>query len=423
MTLEAGGPKTTKKLLADVTAIGIRRSAMFETVEPAPPDPILGITDAFKKDERADKINLSVGVYKDANGETPVLDSVKEAERRILAGEKTKSYKPINGDPAYGEGVREMLFGKGSALVDSGTTATCHTPGGTGALRLAADFLKQKAGVDKIWMSDPTWANHPAIFSAAGLEVGKYAYFEKSVNGLDFAAMKQSLQAVGKGEAVLLHACCHNPSGADPTLDQWKEIADVVKSRGALPVIDFAYQGFGTGLEEDAAGVRALSEVFDEMLICSSFSKNFGLYNERTGALTAKAATREAMDAVLSQLKICARTNFSNPPAHGGAIVTTILGDYGLRAQWEAELKDMRDRILGMRTAFVQGLKKAGAKQDFSFIEKQNGMFSFSGLNKDQVEALKRDHAIYIVGSGRINVAGMTQSNMDKLCKAIVSVL
>jgi aspartate/tyrosine/aromatic aminotransferase len=324
---------------------------MFESIQAAPPDPILGITEAFKKDARTDKINLSVGVYKDANGETPVLLSVKEAETRLVSDEKTKSYKPIHGDPTYGVGVREMLFGKGSPLVDNGTTATCHTPGGTGALRLAGDFLKQKAGASKVWMSDPTWANHPAIFGAAGLQVAKYAYFDASANGLDFGAMKQSLQGVGPGEAVLLHACCHNPSGVDPTLEQWKEIAEILRGRGALPVVDFAYQGFGTGLEEDASGVRALCEVFDEMLICSSFSKNFGLYNERTGALTAKASTAQAMDAVLSQLKICVRTNFSNPPAHGGAIVSSILGDYGLRAQWEAELKEMRERILEMRTA------------------------------------------------------------------------
>ncbi len=396
---------------------------MFEKVEAAPPDPILGITEAFSKDERADKINLSVGVYKDASGQTPVLGSVKEAERRLLAEAKTKSYKPINGDPAYGVGVRTMLFGAGSPLIEGGLATTCHTPGGTGALRLAADFLKSKAGVSKIWMSNPTWANHPAIFGAAGLEVASYDYFDAKTSSLDFAGLKKSLAGVSAGEAVLLHACCHNPSGVDPTVEQWKEIADILKAKGALPVVDFAYQGFGTGLEEDAAGLRALVEQLDEMLICSSYSKNFGLYNERTGALTATAATKDASAAVLSQLKICARTNYSNPPAHGGAIVTTILNDAGLRKQWETELTEMRDRIRQMRSALVKGLKDAGANRDFSFIEKQNGMFSFSGLTKDQVEQLKKEHAIYIVGSGRINVAGMTPDNADKLCRAIVSVL
>lgn len=396
---------------------------MFQNVAAAPPDPILGITDAFKKDDRKDKINLSVGVYKDAAGDTPVLASVTEAEKLLLDRATSKSYKPINGDAAYGSAVRTMLFGKGSPLVDGGTTETCHTPGGTGALRLAADFLKDKAGVNKIWMSDPTWANHPAIFAAAGMQVGKYAYFDPKTNALDFAGLKKDLEGVGQGDAVLLHACCHNPSGVDPTKDEWKEIASILKSRGAVPVIDFAYQGFGTGLEEDADGVRVCAEVFDEMLVCSSFSKNFGLYNERTGALSVKAGSKDALQNVLSQLKVCARVNYSNPPAHGGDIVTTILGDAKLNAKWEAELDEMRARIQSMRTAFVQGLSKAGAKQDFSFIEGQKGMFSFSGLTKDQVETLKRDHAIYIVGSGRINVAGMTASNLDKLCKAIVSVL
>jgi len=272
-------------------------------------------------------------------------------------------------------------------------------------------------------MSNPTWANHPAIFGQAGLEVAKYDYFDAATSSLDFAGMKASLEKVAAGDVVLLHACCHNPSGVDPSVDQWREIADLLKSRGALPVVDFAYQGFGTGIEEDAAGVRFLSDAFDEMLICSSFSKNFGLYNERTGSVTVKAGNKDALAAVLSQLKICARTNYSNPPAHGGGIVTTILGDDALRQQWEGELTEMRNRIKTMRTAFVKGLADAGAKGDFSFIEKQNGMFSFSGLSKDQVARLKDEHAIYIVGSGRINVAGMTEANIGKLCKAIVDVL
>lgn len=396
---------------------------MFENVKAAPPDPILGITDAFKKDDRKEKINLSVGVYQDDSGKTPILPSVKEAEGRLLEKEGTKSYKPINGDPVYGTAVRTMLYGAGSELIDSGRAVTCHTPGGTGALRLAADFLATKAGAKKIWMSDPTWANHPAIFEAAGFEVAKYAYFDAASSSLDFASMTRALSTVGAGDVVLLHACCHNPSGVDPTPTQWKEIAAVLKDRGALPLLDFAYQGFGVGLEEDAAGTRALAEIFDELLVCSSFSKNFGLYNERTGALTVQAASAGAASDVLSQLKVCARTNYSNPPAHGGSIISTILTDPALRAQWESELSEMRGRIKEMRDALVDGLKKAGASADFSFIKDQKGMFSFSGLSKDQVEALKRDHAIYIVGSGRINVAGITSSNVTPLCNAIVSVL
>ncbi|MCH2107785.1 MAG: aspartate/tyrosine/aromatic aminotransferase [Polyangiaceae bacterium] len=396
---------------------------MFENVQAAPPDPILGITEAFKKDSRAEKINLSVGVYKDENGETPVLESVQAAEERVVAEQKTKAYKPINGDPTYGKNVRELLFGEGASLIDNGEAVTCHTPGGTGALRLAGDFLQSKAGIRRIWTSDPTWANHPAIFKAAGLEVAKYRYFDPANNGLDFAGMKAALEEVQEGDAVLLHACCHNPSGVDPNLEQWKEIADILNEKKALPVIDFAYQGFGKGVQEDAAGLRRVAETCDEFLVCSSFSKNFGLYNERTGALTAKSSTRDIASAVMSQLKLTARTNYSNPPAHGGEIVNKILGDQELKNQWISELDAMRERILEMRTLFVESLQKSGASRDFSFITRQNGMFSFSGLSKEQVERLKLDYGIYIVGSGRINVAGMTPSNLQQLSNAIVAVL
>lgn len=397
---------------------------MFENVALAPPDPILGITEAFNRDERTTKINLSVGVFKDASGQTPVLPSVKEAEKRLLAAEKTKGYKPIDGDPVYGRAVRELLFGKDSPLVAAGgRTATCHTPGGTGGLRLAADFLATKAGARRIWMSDPTWENHHAIFRAAGFEVEKYGYYSAATHGLDFVGLKQSLDQVKPGDVVLLHACCHNPTGVDPTSAQWREIADLLSTKGALPLVDFAYQGFGIGLEEDAESVRILEQRFDELLVCSSFSKNFGLYNERTGALTLKATTSEACAASLSQLKICARVNYSNPPAHGGAIVAAILTDADLRKQWENEVNDMRARIQSMRDAFVSGLAQAGTEQDFSFISWQKGMFSFSGLSKEQVERLKTEFGVYIVGSGRLNVAGMTESNMAALCKAVASVL
>ena len=396
---------------------------MFESVELAAPDPILGITEAFKADERADKINLSVGVYKNDAGGTPVLACVKTAEERLLASEKTKAYKPINGDPTYGKNVRELLFGAGHPFIEDGTAVTCHTPGGTGALRLAGDFLARHTKTTKIWASDPTWANHHAIFQAAGLEVGKYRYFDPATNGLDFDGMRTALEQVGENDAVLLHACCHNPSGVDPSLEQWQEIAAILKARGALPVLDFAYQGFGIGVDEDSAGLRAMAAASAEFLVCSSFSKNFGLYNERTGALTLRSSSAAATAASLSQLKVCARTNYSNPPAHGGEIVNTILGNSELRANWEAELGQMRDRIAEMRKALVDGLVKAGAAKDFSFIKTQKGMFSFSGLNKEQVEQLRRDYSIYIVGSGRINVAGVMPSNIDALCKALVAVL
>lgn len=395
---------------------------MFENVALAPPDPILGITEAFKKDTREGKINLSVGVYEDEAGKTPVLASVKAAEKRLLETEATKGYKPIDGDPTYGRLVRETLFGAGHEYVSGERAATLHTPGGTGALRLSADFLSQKLGVKKIWVSNPTWANHQSIFGAAGISSADYAYYDPETKGLAFSKLLADLNQVGAGEAVLLHACCHNPSGADPTAEQWKEISALLKAKGALPVLDFAYQGFGDGLVEDAVGLRALSADFEELLVCSSYSKNFGLYNERVGALTVTAKSKEQRDSVLSQLKICVRTNFSNPPAHGGAIVSTILGDEALRAQWEKELAEMRSRIARMRVGFVEGLRAAGVPGDFSFITRQKGMFSFSGLTKAQVDRLKDEHAIYVVGSGRINVAGMTPKNLPILCQAIASV-
>lgn len=396
---------------------------MFESVPTAPPDTILGLTEAFLRDERPHKINLSVGVYKDASGATPILDVVKEAERRLLAAEKSKGYKPISGDPAYGRCVRELLFGSSSELVSNGLAATCHTPGGTGALRLAADYLRQQHPSAKIWLSDPTWDNHGKVFRTAGLECGTYPYFDAAQNGLAFDAMVEGLSAVRAGDTVLLHACCHNPTGVDPSPEQWQRLGALLRERGALPLVDFAYQGFGRGVEDDAVGVRALLEAVDELLICSSFSKNFGLYNERTGALTVKGQRAEEVAAVFSQLKACARTNYSNPPAHGGAIVTAILTDAELRQRWVDEVAGMRDRINGMRQLFVKSLATRGATRDFSFIVDQKGMFSFSGLTKAQVERLRDEHAIYIVGSGRINVAGMTETNMGPLCDAIVQVM
>lgn len=396
---------------------------MFATIQKAPPDPILGITEAFQKDPRTTKVNLSVGVFKDESGQTPVLECVKQAEKLLLETEKNKLYRPIEGDPIYDRGVRELLFGRDAARTTDGTAVTCHTPGGTGALRLAADFLSQKAGAKRIWMSDPTWENHKQIFAAVGMEVLTYRYFDAATSSLDLAGLKETLSAAQSGDVVLLHACCHNPSGVDPNADEWAQIADLVKARGALPLVDFAYQGFGDGLEEDTVGLRALLSRLDEMLICSSFSKNFSLYNERVGALTAVTRSADEGAAVLSQLKTCARVNYSNPPAHGGSIIAAILTNPELTQLWERELTTMRVRIAEMRQAFVLGLKNAGATRDYSFITRQKGMFSFSGLNKDQVERLKAEHGIYIVGSGRINVAGMTTSSMPALCKAIVSVL
>jgi aspartate/tyrosine/aromatic aminotransferase len=395
---------------------------MFETIIPASPDPILGLSEAFQRDSTPGKINLSIGVYKDAAGKTPVLASVKAAEERLLKGETSKSYLSIEGTAEYAARVQELLFGPGHEAVASKRSVTAHTPGGTGGLRVAADFLKKVSPGATVWMSDPTWPNHPSIFQAAGLGVKTYPYFDAATNSLAFEKMLAALETIPAGDVLLLHGCCHNPTGVDPTPEQWKKIAEVVARRGLLPLLDFAYQGFAEGIREDAAGLMALCQPGRELLIASSFSKNFGLYNERVGALTIVASTPEAAAAALSQLKVCVRVNYSNPPAHGAAIVSTILGDAALRAQWEAEVAAMRDRIHGMRKAFTEKLRARGYDRDLNFIIEQRGMFSFSGLTPPQVEALKKEHAIYIVGSGRINVAGMTEDNIDRLCDAIVAV-
>ncbi|MCC9606019.1 aspartate/tyrosine/aromatic aminotransferase [Blastopirellula sp. JC732] len=396
---------------------------MFQNVQTAPPDSILGLNEAFRNDPNPEKINLSVGVFKDANGVTPVLDCVKEAERRLVSDEKTKSYLPIDGRPEYCRLVRELMLGADHEINAASRGVTVQTPGGTGALRVAADFLAKNLPGRRVWISQPTWPNHPSIFAAAGIETVGYPYFDKASNGLAFGEMMEALEKVPSGDVVLLHGCCHNPSGIDPTPEQWKEIAELIHRRDLLPLVDFAYQGFGDGLCEDAAGLAALAQPGQELLVCSSFSKNFGLYNERVGALTAVAGDSAAATAVLSQLKNAIRANYSNPPTHGGAVVETILSDATLKSQWEGELTAMRDRINGMRTLLVETMKKVGVDRDFSFIANQKGMFSFSGLNPVQVDELRSKFAIYIVGSGRINVAGISETNVEKLCNAIKAVL
>jgi aspartate/tyrosine/aromatic aminotransferase len=396
---------------------------MFETIQTAPVDPILGLSELFKKDSNPQKINLSIGVYQNSDGQTPVMDSVKEAEKRLLAGEKTKSYLPMTGDPIYGLLVQKMVFGENHPIIAEGRAATAHTPGGTGALRVTADYLHTLHPTTSIWLSDPTWENHRGVFGSAGVTVKTYAYRDPATNGLDFDAMVASLKGVPAGDAVLLHACCHNPTGIDPTLEQWKVLGALLRQRGIIPVVDFAYQGLGDGIEQDAAGLRALCELVPEFFVCSSFSKNFGLYRERVGAFTVVTAKREYTEKVFSQVKLVIRTNYSNPPSHGGAIVTTILQDPELRARWQAEVTAIRDRINGMRHLFVKTLKDKGIDRDYSAIIRQRGMFSFSGLSKEQVEALRQKHAIYTVGSGRINMAGINESNVGRLCEAIKSVL
>lgn len=396
---------------------------MFETVNAAPADPILGLTEEFKKDARAEKINLGVGIYKNEEGQTPVLATVKKAEAALLESEKTKSYLTIEGTAEYGLAVQKLLFGADSNIVNNKLAKTAQAPGGTGALRVAGEFIKRQLSSSKIWISNPTWANHNGVFSAAGLETAQYGYYNAESKDKDFNAMVDSLNQAAAGDIVLLHGCCHNPTGIDPTEDEWEVLAKLCADKGLIPLFDFAYQGFAKGVEEDATGLRIFAQYNEEILVASSFSKNFGLYNERVGAFTLVAKNEQVATTAFSQVKSIIRSIYSNPPAHGSAVVTYILNDAALRAEWEAEVAEMRDRIQEMRVLFVETLKSEGVSSDFSFIERQNGMFSFSGLSKEQVNRLKEEFAIYIVGSGRISVAGMTKSNMGPLCKGIAAVL
>jgi aspartate/tyrosine/aromatic aminotransferase len=396
---------------------------MFEAIQPAPRDPILGLTESYREDANPKKINLSVGVYQDDSGKTPILESVRKAGKLVLERQKSMSYLPIPGSPAYASAVQKLMFGDAHEAVTSGRCATSHTPGGTGALRVAADLIHQQLPKATVWMTQPTWPNHPQIFAAAGVPTKSFPYFDAKTNSLSFDEAIAAIEKIPAGDVILLHGCCHNPTGIDPTPEQWKKLAEAVYGRGLLPLLDFAYQGFADGIREDAAGLLAFARPGAELIVCSSFSKNFGLYCERVGALTVVAKDAKSADTVQSQVKAVIRANYSNPPAHGAELVTTVLGDAELRSEWEKEVAQMRDRINGMRELLVKTLKAKGVRGDYSFITRQRGMFSFSGLTPPQVEALKQKYAIYIVGSGRINVAGITKDNVGPLCEAIAEVV
>ena len=396
---------------------------MLERVEAAPKDAILGLTEAFKADGRPEKINLSVGVYQDENGKTPLLECVKEAERRLAAAPTTKSYLPISGLQEYCAATAALAFGDDAVPQSRKRLAWAQTPGGTGALRVAADFIHANLPQASVWMSEPTWPNHPQIFQAAGVATKTYPYFDAKANGLAFDAMLSSVAKMQAGDVILLHGCCHNPTGIDPTPQQWNEIADAVYQRGLLPLLDFAYQGFADGIEEDAVGLKAFVRPGAELMACSSFSKNFSLYRERVGVLFVVAPSAEAAASVQSQIDKVIRSNYSNPPGHGAEVVNTILRDAGLRKQWEGEVATMRNRINAMRTELVRALKDHNVPGDYSFIQRQRGMFSFSGLTKPQVERLRDEYAIYVVGSGRINVAGLTPCNIDRVAECIGKVV
>ncbi len=392
---------------------------MWKDIQPAPPDSILGLTDAFRKDENPNKVNLGVGVYKDEAGMTPVLRAVKAAEQELLETQATKSYLPISGDPAYTAAVQALILGESNEVISSGRAATAQAPGGTGALRVGGDLIKKFAPNATIWVSNPTWANHNGIFTTAGFGIKSYSYYDKTSRGLDFDNMMSDLAKVPAGDVVLLHACCHNPSGVDLNNDQWQELAKLAAEKGWVPFLDFAYQGFGEGVAEDRIAVEQFAAPGLDVYVASSFSKNFGLYNERTGAITVITPSAKEAACAMSHLKATIRTNYSNPPAHGGLVASTILNSPELRAMWLDELQDMRVRIKDMRAALVKGLADHGMEGDFSFIERQRGMFSFSGWSDDIVASLREKNAIYVVGGGRINLAGLTSSNIDYVCKAV----
>jgi aspartate aminotransferase len=395
---------------------------MFE-LDLAPADPILGLTEAFKSDTHPDKINLGVGVYQDNTGKTPILESVKLAEKQLLIMEGTKSYLPIPGLADLADQAQELLFGVGHKIILEGRAKTAQTPGGTGALRVAADFLKRVKSNATIWLSDPSWSNHVTIFEAAGFDVQHYRYYDKESQALDSNGFIQDLDRMKTGDVLVLHACCHNPSGIDLTETEWAAVAEAAKHKGLVCLVDFAYQGFGEGLEEDRTGFHVLLNAGLSILIAASFSKNFGLYNERIGTLTVIESNAQEARNTFSHIEAAIRAIYSSPPAHGGKIVASVLGDKTLRALWIKELDTMRERIKAMRLAFVNGMTDRQAAVDFNFINHQKGMFSFSGLNQEQVLKLRKDNHIYIVGSGRINVAGITPKNIDPLCDAIAKVL
>ncbi len=396
---------------------------MFKHVKKAPADPIFGLNEAFKNETSPNKINLVVGVYKNEDGDTPILECVKKAEKILLEKEKTKSYLSIQGTEEYTNTVKELILGKGSSVLAANRAATVQSPGGTGALRIAADFIHKFLPKSKIWLSDPTWENHRQVFNSAGIETAFYPYYNAKTKWLYFDGLIETLLKIPSRDVVLFHACCHNPTGVDISKDQWEVIAKIAFERGFLVLFDFAYQGFGNGLDEETVAIRLFADKIKNFMISNSFSKNFGLYNERVGALTVVTENSDEAEKVLSQLKICIRVNYSNPPGHGSSIVTTIISNTELKKLWMDELKEMRDRIHDYRQKLVNTLKEKGVKQNFDFIMKQRGMFSYTGLTPEQVNKLREKYALYMVSTGRINLAGINAKNIDKIAQAISEVI
>ena len=398
-------------------------TSIFEAVELAPRDPILGLNEQYNTDTRTEKVNLGVGVYYDDEGRIPLLKAVQQAEVQRIQAAAPRGYLPIEGLASYNKGAQTLLLGQGSDIAASGRALTVQTLGGTGALKIGADFLKQISPDAKVVISNPSWENHRALFERAGFVVENYPYYNAETHGLDFEGMIGALKALPKGTVVVLHACCHNPTGVDPTPAQWQEIANTVNDAGLVPFLDIAYQGFGDGLDEDASVVRLFASMGMTMLVSSSFSKSFSLYGERVGALTLVCSSKDESTRVLSQLKRVIRTNYSNPPTHGGTVVSAVLNTPELYSLWVDELGQMRNRIRDMRKQLVQKLKDQGVKQDFDFVLAQRGMFSYSGLTAPQVDVLRDKHGVYAVSSGRICVAALNSRNIDYVAKAIASVL
>ena len=394
----------------------------FQDVALAPRDPILGMTEAYNADERPNKINLGMGVYTDADGRVPVLSAVREAEHLRLANTPTRSYLPIDGIALYNSGAQKLLFGEGAKVLADGRVVTVQALGGTGALKVGADFLHQLSPDAEVLISDPSWENHLGLFTTAGFKVRSYPYYDAATYGLDFDGMIAVLKSAAPGTIVVLHACCHNPTGVDPDREQWSKIIDVLVERKLMPFLDIAYQGFADGIEADATVVRQMADAGLEFLVSSSFSKSFSLYGERVGALSIVTADKSESARVLSQLKRVIRTNYSNPPTHGGAMVAAVLSDPRLRSMWEDELARMRERIRAMRVGLVERLRQRMPSISFDHIERQRGMFSYSGLTAEQVQRLREEFAIYAIGTGRICVAALNEHNIDAVADAVAAV-
>ena len=397
--------------------------SFFSAVEMAPRDPILGINESFAADTNPNKVNLGVGVYYDDNGKLPLLQCVQAAEKTMMDKPTARGYLPIDGIAAYDAAVKSLVFGAGSEPVTSGRVATVQCIGGTGGLKIGADFLKKLNPNATVLISDPSWENHRALFTSAGFVVESHPYYDATKRGVNFDGMLAALNAAFAGTVVVLHACCHNPTGYDITSAQWDQVVAVVKAKGLVPFLDMAYQGFGYGLTEDGAAVQKFVAAGLTCFVSTSFSKSFSLYGERVGALSVLCDSKEEADRVLSQLKIVIRTNYSNPPTHGGAVVAAVMNNPELRALWEKELGEMRVRIKAMRQKLVDGLKAAGVKQDMSFITTQIGMFSYSGLSKDQMVRLRTEFGVYGTDTGRMCVAALNSKNIDYVCASIAKVV